>query len=543
MNGRLSEQPLAELIRELKGAGLSGALRLARERVQAVVYVQAGALTHARTNLRAHRLTECLRRWGLVSEERLSAVGAEAMPEQAAVAALTEAGLVAAADLPALRARQTTDVLRLLLLWTDGVWSFDPRARLVEEVAGEIATDELLLEAARRLPAEFAAARLSDADLLAPVAAPPAQLALLPTEAFVLSRVDAPLTLAELVAVSGLAETQTRHTAYALALAGLLARATWPRAIDLTTAAQPRAEQRPAAASPNPQSAPPATPHAPTASTTTQDAARTPADKSAPATPTTATPAAPSTNAPDASPAPAAAVEATPDAEVAALLARAAAPDFYELLGVARNADAREIKRAYYALAKRFHPDRFRRAVTSAQLARAEAAFAHVAQAYETLSDEKTRTVYDAKLTLAPRAPASQATPPAAQRAPEATFVKRATAEENFQHGLAALKQDNHRMASLYFAEAVRLAPRQPRYHAYYGHALTKDPRTRRQAELELNAAIALDPNDATHHFLLAELFHALGHMRRAESALTRVLSLDPRHADARRLLAQLKKQ
>src|SRR5205085_6970768 len=243
MNGQLSEQPLAELLREINATGLSGALRLGRGRVHAVVYAQAGAIIYARTNLRAHRLPACLERWGALPAADAAAF-AHINNDAEAVAALIKAGRLATADLPALRVRQTADVLRPLLLWPDGTWSFDPRARLAEETAGGVRLDELLLEAARRLPAEFVAARLADDDRLAPAVAPSASLALQPTEAFILSRVDAPLTLAELLAISGLPEAETRQHVYALALAGLLTRAPWPRIFDAATQAQARVAGR-----------------------------------------------------------------------------------------------------------------------------------------------------------------------------------------------------------------------------------------------------------------------------------------------------------
>src|SRR5207248_827095 len=85
---------------------------------------------------------------------------------------------------------------------------------------------------------------------------------------------------------------------------------------------------------------------------------------------------------------PVAAPEADPQAEIAALLARVRGADHYQALGVERAANEREIKRAYYALAKRFHPDRFQRAADAVERTRIEAAFAQIAQAYETLTDE-----------------------------------------------------------------------------------------------------------------------------------------------------------
>jgi curved DNA-binding protein CbpA len=526
MNGQLSEQPLAELIREINATGLSGALRLERERVRAVVYAQAGALIHARTNLRAHRLTECLRRWEFLTAEQLQAFGSAAMTEPEVWAALVNAGVVKQAALPALRLRQLADILRPLLLWTDGTWHFDARARLAEEAGGALTTADLLLEGARRLPAEFAAARLADTDVFTPANAPPANLVLLPTEGFILSRVDAPLRLAELVAVSGLPETETRHAAYALALAGLLTRAAWPAMFDAHTQAQARAT---APASANV----PATPNQPTtvtAQTQTRVNATTPAEPPAP--------------------------EADPQAEIAALLARVRGADNYELLGIARRAEASEIKRAYYALAKRFHPDRFRRDVDETQRGRVEAAFAQIAQAYETLSDDKARAAYDAKLSSEsfkcppprvasqPSAPSSSSTdaPPAESADRNHTAARKESAEENFQQGLAALKQENYHTATLRLAAAVYLAPKQARYHAYYGSALAHEPRTRHQAEAELQTAIRLDAANATYHVMLAELYQLLGQMRRAETELTLALTLDPRNNTARQLLAKQKK-
>ena len=63
--------------------------------------------------------------------------------------------------------------------------------------------------------------------------------------------------------------------------------------------------------------------------------------------------------------------------------------DYYEVLGVDRNADVNAIKKAYRKLAKKYHPD------TNAGNPKAEEMFKEVTEAYNVLSDDKKRKLYD----------------------------------------------------------------------------------------------------------------------------------------------------
>jgi molecular chaperone DnaJ len=63
--------------------------------------------------------------------------------------------------------------------------------------------------------------------------------------------------------------------------------------------------------------------------------------------------------------------------------------DLYEVLGVTRDANASELKKAYYRLAKQFHPD-----VNPGDKA-AEDKFKEAAEAYQVLSNDDTRARYD----------------------------------------------------------------------------------------------------------------------------------------------------
>jgi molecular chaperone DnaJ len=63
--------------------------------------------------------------------------------------------------------------------------------------------------------------------------------------------------------------------------------------------------------------------------------------------------------------------------------------DYYEVLGVERNASADDIKRAYRKLALQYHPDR------NPDDPEAEGRFKEAAEAYDVLSDEQKRAQYD----------------------------------------------------------------------------------------------------------------------------------------------------
>jgi len=63
--------------------------------------------------------------------------------------------------------------------------------------------------------------------------------------------------------------------------------------------------------------------------------------------------------------------------------------DYYEVLGLAKNASEDEIKKAYRKMAMKFHPDR------NPDNAGAEAKFKEAKEAYEVLSDAEKRAAYD----------------------------------------------------------------------------------------------------------------------------------------------------
>ena len=63
--------------------------------------------------------------------------------------------------------------------------------------------------------------------------------------------------------------------------------------------------------------------------------------------------------------------------------------DYYDVLGIPKQASNQEIKKAYRKLAKKYHPD------TNPGDEEAEKLFKEVTEAYNVLSDEEKRKLYD----------------------------------------------------------------------------------------------------------------------------------------------------
>ena len=63
--------------------------------------------------------------------------------------------------------------------------------------------------------------------------------------------------------------------------------------------------------------------------------------------------------------------------------------DYYEVLGVARDASTQDIKKAYRALARKYHPD------VNPDNKEAEEKFKEINEAHEVLSNSEKRAKYD----------------------------------------------------------------------------------------------------------------------------------------------------
>jgi len=216
---------------------------------------------------------------------------------------------------------------------------------------------------------------------------------------------------------------------------------------------------------------------------------------------------------------------------------------YYDLFGLSLGASKKEIKRAYFRLSKRHHPDNFFRQDLGRLGEMQETVFKEIARAYTTLSKKRTRKEYDAALEahLAAQAPA--------QRGPQAPQ----SAQED-------LRERNKRKAvgTLLVRRAEKLEERGDFAQAAEEYrkalALTRDPQLAlRVAARMLNpanlpkeaasfarAALKLGAPVASARYVLGCAMQAASARSQAIQEFQKVLEVSPEHPGARERLVEL---
>lgn len=203
--------------------------------------------------------------------------------------------------------------------------------------------------------------------------------------------------------------------------------------------------------------------------------------------------------------------------------------NFYDLLGVRTTADERDVRRAYYAFAKRLHPDRFQAPQFDSLRKQAEHLFSMLTEAYNVLSDRQARTEYDEHHS----APA-QASP--AERKQEQSEMAR----QNFLYGKAMLQKGKFHEAVKFFENAIEQDDKKAEYYQYLGSVQMKNPAWRRNAEKNFAKALEIDPSLVTCYVNLGSIYLRLNKPDRAEQMFQAALQWDPEQPVAKRELERL---
>jgi tetratricopeptide (TPR) repeat protein len=502
---RLEKTGFPQLLSACHKQRVSGTLSVMHEGVRKQAYFEDGAIIYAGSDVVSERFGERLRALGKLSAEQFDRAMEALRDGRHLGGCLIDLGFIKESELQPLLANHVAEILYSLFPWRAGEYQFTPQHIHIKGFHQPMPTADIIFEGIRHLPDMNLIRRwLGDFQRRVIPSRDPFMLfqsvTLQPEEAYVISRLDGPLTIAELVTIAGIPEERLLRTLCALLLSGIVEATD----TDAPPLAEPVAETMRAVAGGG-------------------------------------------------------AIDATAAAQLCFELAdimRVIEENgtHYQVLGVNRRFTADELKKSYRELAKKFHPDRHSQlAAFDFQVkAELERAFIAIQQAYETLNDDAQRRKYDAAL-QAPKfstpsgggvfPPAGftppAAPPPVASRA--LTETPNFSAKHYYLRTIEYLDKGDVERAYQSIRRAVAMKPESSDYQAMLGRTLARLHGHNKEAEKAFLKAVTLcpTPNEGADLLIeLADLYHKFGLAQRATEVLHQALTLNPDHLEARLRLA-----
>jgi CheY-like chemotaxis protein/curved DNA-binding protein CbpA len=203
--------------------------------------------------------------------------------------------------------------------------------------------------------------------------------------------------------------------------------------------------------------------------------------------------------------------------------------DYFTLFGVSETGSREQIRKAYYGLVKKYHPDRFFEQDVLADLRdKVNALFQRISDAHETLVDEQARAHYVNDLK-------------AESRSSSATPEKFLEAENAYQKGMAYLRSHQYRDAEKAFAEALELRPNETEYLMYQAWSSYKaEPKSKEvmnTARKNLMRTTELSPKLSMGHLYLGYICKDEGQKSEAQRHFERAILYNPKCTEALREL------
>ena len=215
---------------------------------------------------------------------------------------------------------------------------------------------------------------------------------------------------------------------------------------------------------------------------------------------------------------PAAGGEGTAEiADVMAMRESLETKTYYQIFDVPKTANEEEIKKAYFNLARRFHPDRFDRKVQSAHRDLIDEVFDAITNAYRTLINRDKRKAYDSGSG-------------GRGEAPEDAMRK---ADIKFRQGKTLYAQERYDDAVSLLEEAVRIRRNKGDYYLLLAMAESKIPAYSKKAEEDFLKAIGLEPWNPEGYVGLGFLYKNEGLVTKAGRQFQKALEADPDHKQA----------
>ncbi len=244
--------------------------------------------------------------------------------------------------------------------------------------------------------------------------------------------------------------------------------------------------------------------------------------------------------------------------------------DYYRLLGVSRDAPEREIKKAYYQLARELHPDK---AGSPEQANKNASDLAIISQAYNTLKDPKKRKEYDSKIrgksvassgsgpapspSTQGRAAGGTGMPPPASGRGSSDGVakpdfsgqstvkpsdilaqKKSMAQKAFVRGMQHYKRQELHEALNFFEVAVTNDPEsEAQYHLKYAQTLIRTKGSFTKAVQAAERACEMDPYNVEFKLVLGDIYETAGVVTKAKQIYEDVLRWDQMNQTAKNRL------
>jgi curved DNA-binding protein CbpA len=202
--------------------------------------------------------------------------------------------------------------------------------------------------------------------------------------------------------------------------------------------------------------------------------------------------------------------------------------NYYQILDVSPSASREDIKKSYFMLARKYHPDLFNRELPQDLKQKIEHLFASITKAYRTLSGEAERRLYDSKME---------------SLSPEKKKDAVKEAEIKFRKGKTLYDRGMYEDALVLLEEATRLMKEKGNYFLLLALTESKIPVYHKRAEEHFLRAIKLDPWNPEAHVGLGLLYKKSGLTVKARKRFQKALSLDPDHPLARKELGPAKKE
>jgi tetratricopeptide (TPR) repeat protein len=202
--------------------------------------------------------------------------------------------------------------------------------------------------------------------------------------------------------------------------------------------------------------------------------------------------------------------------------------DYFMMLDIARDATTSEVEGAFFALAKRWHPDRLPLELAPVRDA-CSRVFARMSEAHATLIDEEQRQQYMRLLADGSGSPETQA-----------TVAKVLEAAKNFQKAEVCLRRSDYAQAEGFCRRALEDDATQPDYLAMLAWLIAlkeenQSPERTVESIQMLERAIAMSEMCEKAFFWRGMLYKRIGKNEQAVKDFRRAFDLNPRNIDAGR--------